>query len=129
MNALAQRLLLVVLGVSCFSTVCSARESVKGYYRKDGTYVAPYSRASPGERAPGISGFAAPSLSGATPRSSAQRDRFQRLNPCPVTGSGSGACPGYVVDHVVPLKRGGADDPSNMQWQTESEAKAKDKVE
>ncbi len=37
--------------------------------------------------------------------------------------------PGYVVDHVVPLKRGGCDCPSNMQWQTIQEAKAKDKVE
>jgi hypothetical protein len=37
--------------------------------------------------------------------------------------------PGYVVDHVVPLKRGGCDCPSNMQWQTIQEAKAKDKWE
>jgi hypothetical protein len=37
--------------------------------------------------------------------------------------------PGYVVDHIVPLKRGGCDCPSNMQWQTIQEAKAKDKVE
>jgi hypothetical protein len=34
-----------------------------------------------------------------------------------------------VIDHVTPLKRGGADDPSNMQWQTTADAKAKDKVE
>jgi len=36
---------------------------------------------------------------------------------------------GYVVDHITPLKRGGADSPSNMQWQTKADAKAKDKVE
>jgi hypothetical protein len=34
-----------------------------------------------------------------------------------------------VVDHVTPLKRGGADAPSNMQWQTKEAAKAKDKSE
>jgi hypothetical protein len=34
-----------------------------------------------------------------------------------------------VIDHVVPLKRGGPDAPSNMQWQTKAEAKAKDRVE
>jgi hypothetical protein len=37
--------------------------------------------------------------------------------------------PGYVVDHIIPLKRGGADSPSNMQWQTIADAKAKDKWE
>jgi hypothetical protein len=36
----------------------------------------------------------------------------------PATGLSTGACPGYVIDHVVPLKRGGADSPENMQWQT-----------
>jgi hypothetical protein len=37
--------------------------------------------------------------------------------------------PGYVIDHVIPLARGGADSPSNMQWQTIGEARAKDKWE
>jgi hypothetical protein len=37
--------------------------------------------------------------------------------------------PGYIVDHIMPLARGGADAPSNMQWQSREEAKAKDKVE
>lgn len=36
---------------------------------------------------------------------------------------------GYVIDHIVPLKRGGADSTSNMQWQTREEARAKDKWE
>jgi hypothetical protein len=34
-----------------------------------------------------------------------------------------------MIDHVVPLKRGGPDAPENMQWQTREDAKAKDKVE
>jgi hypothetical protein len=37
--------------------------------------------------------------------------------------------PGYIIDHIIALKRGGCDCPSNMQWQTIQEAKAKDKVE
>jgi hypothetical protein len=41
----------------------------------------------------------------------------------------TGACVGYVVDHIIPLKRGGLDAPSNMQWQMIAEAKAKDRVE
>jgi hypothetical protein len=37
--------------------------------------------------------------------------------------------PGYVVDHIIALKRGGFDCPCNMQWQTISDAKEKDKAE
>jgi hypothetical protein len=33
------------------------------------------------------------------------------------------------VDHIVPLKRGGADQPENMQWQKTAAAKAKDQIE
>lgn len=36
---------------------------------------------------------------------------------------------GHVVDHIIPLACGGADAPSNMQWQTIAEGKAKDKWE
>ena len=34
-----------------------------------------------------------------------------------------------TVDHIVPLKRSGADAPENMQWQTVQDAKAKDRTE
>jgi hypothetical protein len=62
-------------------------------------------------------------------RSPVAKDHFKKSHPCPSTGKSSGACPGYVIDHVVPLKRGGNDAPENMQWQTKEAAKAKDKVE
>jgi hypothetical protein len=62
-------------------------------------------------------------------RSAHAKDEFKKGHPCPSTGKGSGACPGYVIDHRVPLKRGGADNPDNMQWQTTATAKAKDKAE
>ena len=62
-------------------------------------------------------------------RSSSARSSFQRKNPCPSTGKISGGCPGYVIDHRQPLKRGGHDSPANMQWQTRAEAAAKDRVE
>jgi hypothetical protein len=62
-------------------------------------------------------------------RSSTAKHGFQRSHPCPSTGSTSGACPGYVIDHVKALKHGGTDTPGNMQWQTTAEAKAKDRVE
>ena len=73
--------------------------------------------------------FCARDSHGRIKRSESAKSTFQRLNPCPATGKNNGRCPGYVIDHIVPLKRGGQDAPSNMQWQTKAEAKAKDKVE
>ena len=54
---------------------------------------------------------------------------FRKDHPCPATGNKSGACPGYVIDHVKPLCVGGPDRPSHMQWQTVFDAKRKDRVE
>ena len=62
-------------------------------------------------------------------RSSAARSEFKKAYPCPSTGRTSGTCPGYVIDHIQPLKRGGADAPSNMQWQAMAAARAKDRTE
>jgi hypothetical protein len=62
-------------------------------------------------------------------RNPAARRAFQGSHPCPATGKTLGACPGFVVDHIVPLKRGGTDKPENMQWQTREAAKGKDRIE
>ena len=48
------------------------------------------------------------------------------INP---NGSTKEHCEGYIIDLIVPLKRGGADSPSNMQWQTIEESRTKDAVE
>jgi hypothetical protein len=125
---------------------------VHGYYRKDGTYVAPYERSAPGTAAASspsstrVSSAGRPYrknyvAEGYTLHPSVQHDKhgrikritsaksaFERRSPCPSTGKTSGRCPGYVVDHVNPLECGGADAPSNMQWQTTAAAKAKDKT-
>jgi hypothetical protein len=62
-------------------------------------------------------------------RSTAAKNEFKREYPCPATGRSSGRCRGYVIDHINPLECGGADAPSNMQWQTIADGKAKDKTE
>jgi len=121
---------------------------VKGYYRKDGTYVAPHDRVAPNTsqsasspkppstttpRKPAAGNSTSPHSGGCKTcprdangrilRSPAARAQFLRQ-----TGYPHGR-PGYVVDHIVPLECGGADSSSNMQWQTIAEAKAKDKTE
>jgi hypothetical protein len=67
--------------------------------------------------------------SGRIQRSASAKRAFQASHPCPSTGATTGACRGYVIDHVKPLACGGMDNPSNMQWQIAAEAKAKDKWE
>jgi hypothetical protein len=60
---------------------------------------------------------------GKVKRSSTAKEQFERQSGFPH------GRPGYVVDHVVPLAKGGRDAPSNMQWQSKADAKAKDRVE
>jgi len=164
---------------------------VRGYTRKDGTYVAPYTRSAPGGKsysartsrlvtpyvpttssttstAPAVPVAAAPqptpdlrtnkqtvqdaiaagrivvkdtkpivtSTTTSVSASGVARDSHGKIKRSEIakhefmqtTGYPHGR-PGYVVDHITPLKRGGCDCPSNMQWQTIQEAKAKDKWE
>ena len=71
-----------------------------------------------------------PAFAGEIHRSTKAINDFKRTHPCPATGVASTkSCKGYVIDHVKPLACGGADAPSNMQWQTIAEGKAKDKWE
>jgi hypothetical protein len=128
---------------------------VKGYTRKDGTYVPPYDRAAPGTASSTGSSNSRSSTRSTNPeksdgvftssrsrtirseqdkhgkikRSEVAKHEFMLAHPCPVTGLTSRKCPGYVIDHVNPLACGGLDAPSNMQWQTKADAKAKDKSE
>ena len=62
-------------------------------------------------------------------RSTKAKHAFEKTTPCPSTGQQKGSCPGYIIDHIIPLACGGADAPSNMQWQTIQDAKTKDNWE
>ena len=53
---------------------------------------------------------------GATLRSDKVIAAFIRQWACPATGKHSGACPGWAIDHVIPLDCGGKDVVWNMQW-------------
>jgi hypothetical protein len=54
---------------------------------------------------------------------------FRAAHPCPATGKTHGACPGYVIDHIVPLCADGPDVVENMQWQKHRASLSKDKRE
>ena len=109
---------------------------VRSYTRKDGTVVRTYDRSLPGSKEPKTPTVREPrqtTSASALPVARNSRGRIKRSDEAKreferETGYPHGR-PGYVVDHIKPLACGGADDPSNMQWQTVAEAKAKDKTE
>lgn len=41
---------------------------------------------------------------------------FRELYPCPSTGQTRGACPGWNIDHTIPLACLGIDIVGNLQW-------------
>ncbi len=42
---------------------------------------------------------------------------FKRIHPCPSTMQAAGACPGWQINHVIPLACFGIDAVSNLSWQ------------
>ena len=104
---------------------------VKGYTKKDGTYVPPHDRQAKGSgdkaTAPKPTKAERDASTG-TPRDA--KGRFVRSEEAKhqfeVQSGYPHGRPGYVIDHIRPLACGGADTPSNMQWQTVAEGKAKD---
>lgn len=49
-------------------------------------------------------------------RNGAVLTAFKKIWPCPSTGKQAGACPGWAIDHVIPLGCGGKDAVYNLQW-------------
>lgn len=41
---------------------------------------------------------------------------FRQQHVCPVTGTAAAKCPGWAIDHVIPLACGGCDAVHNLQW-------------
>jgi hypothetical protein len=62
-------------------------------------------------------------------RSRAVVSKFKISHECPATGRIEKHCKGYVVDHVCSLFNGGRDNTINLQWQSFSESKKKDRIE
>ena len=69
------------------------------------------------------------SADGRIQRSSSVRYQFRKANPCPSEARLRTPCPGYAIDHVAPLKRGGPDTVTNLQWLTTAAWKEKTKWE
>ena len=133
--------------------------AVKGYTTKDGKKVEPYTRAAPEPKPSGSSSSSSSASTpkpATTPKPSSS-STAAAPKPAPTSSAACATCPrdkdgkiarseaaketfmkqtgfpkgrpGWVVDHIYPLACGGLDAPSNMQWQTEAQAKAKDKIE
>lgn len=116
---------------------------VKGCTRKSGTYVAPYSRSAPRSKkssystTPTIKTYSPKKVSSKSykitspkivstnkpERSSAKKREFLRSRGYDKTP------PGQEVDHVIPLSKGGADEPYNMELLPKEAHKQKTKME
>jgi hypothetical protein len=110
------------------SSHSSSHSVIHGSHSSHGAHVASSNRSSSAHSSRAYAGVKRDGH-GHIARDPHAKEAFRRTHPCPATEKTYGACPGWVVDHVRALKHGGADDPSNMQWQTRAAAKAKDRWE
>lgn len=63
-------------------------------------------------------------------RSPKVRAQFLSTHACPATGQlARSGCPGFEVDHIVPLCAGGADAVHNLQWLSIAEHRAKTRLD
>lgn len=53
---------------------------------------------------------------GNTARSTKVLNAFKKQWACPSTGKHSGPCPGWAINHTIPLACGGRDIVSNLDW-------------
>ena len=53
---------------------------------------------------------------GSIHRSTKIINAFKKMWACPSTGLHKGACPGWAIDHTIPLACGGRDVVWNMAW-------------
>jgi hypothetical protein len=70
--------------------------------------------------------FAAAFVDATTTRSPKTTAAFRKLVACPSTHKFTGACPGWIMDHMHSLRCGGLDVPENLWWQTVEESRLKD---
>jgi 5-methylcytosine-specific restriction endonuclease McrA len=120
----------VVLGVILLGVLASGRTvTVHEYTKKNGTVVREHTREIKNRDNYSLVGTVARTESGRIKRDLSARRDFMLHTYCPSTSTYALVCPGYVVDHIVPLSCGGPDKPENMQYQTTEAAKEKDKWE
>lgn len=61
-------------------------------------------------------GTSARDADGSTVRSGRVLRAFRKTWACPSTGNKTGPCPGWAIDHAIPLACGGVDAVYNLQW-------------